>query len=343
MKRGIAAALLMVLATALLAAAAYRAWYDFDHYYGVDYYQFWGVPVAHEIVGGNPYARIPQYAEALNHLADSSTDPHLRWSNHFRREIQPAATPFFYAASALLPRAFDDGYAAWIAVSFAVLIASLYWMARKQGAGTWAALAIAAGISLTFAPFDNNMKAGNVAALQLGFIVAAIAFARWRVETSQGMLAGAYFAAIALFVIWKPNTAFLAVFLAAQLFLTRQRRVSMIAAGGAVAGTAAAIAIGAGYFDGLRGWSDWSAYVNGQQGLLIYRTEEGNISIGMLMSQRLGGLGPVGYSLLLAAAMLALLVGRSRLRATTTADSSNARGSCSKIHGSRRPWGSWSR
>jgi hypothetical protein len=301
--------IVIVLAAALVTAAAFRAAFDFDHYYGVDYYHFWGVPAAHEAAGGNPYSRTTQYAEYLNRVADASGDPHLRASNRYRREIQPTATPFFYATCALLPHAFDAGYATWTAILFAALIGSVFWMARMQGAPGWPALAIAAAMALTFAPFDDDVKAGNVNSLQLLALVAAIAFARRRIDAKNRIFGNVYFAALGLFVAWKPNTALVAPLLALQFLLTRERGASIVAAGAAIAAAAAAFVIGAGYFDGVGAWSDWSRYVNGHGGTLLYRTEDGSISIPMLMSQRTGGLGPFGYGVMLGSMLVALFIG----------------------------------
>jgi hypothetical protein len=137
--------------------------------------------------------------------------------------------------------------------------------------------------------------------------VAAIAFIKYRGGAMRGMLAAAYFALLALFVVAKPNTALVAMALALHFFVFHGRGSSVLAVCAGAAGIVAAFVIGAAYFDGPRVWSDWFAYVDGDGGTLLYRTEDGNLSLGMLMSQRTGGLGAVAYGGVLGAVLLGFL------------------------------------
>lgn len=299
-------AIVVVIAAALTTLVALRASYDIEVNYGVDYYHLWGVPAAHDIVDGNPYSRRQAYSEALNRVADADSDPHLYWSNHFRRSIQPTGTPFFYAVCGLLPRTFEVGYARWIVSLFVGVIAAMYGMARFWGWAPRPALAFASGVSLTFAPFNEDVLSGNVNSLQLPFLVAAITFARQRVDIGHRTSALAYAAALSAFVMFKPNMALVALFLAASFFALAARRMRVLAAAAAFASALCAFAIGAAYFRGIDAWSDWFAYVNGARGgTLLYRTEDGNISLAMMMSQRIGGMGPLGYGVVLGSVLLA--------------------------------------
>src|SRR5271170_7341782 len=97
-----------VLAVALIAKAIFA----FPFQLGIDFYQFWGVPIAHQTtVAASPYLDPPGYERALNGLADASGNAKLKHANGYRRNLETMATPFFYSAFAFVPRDYETAQA----------------------------------------------------------------------------------------------------------------------------------------------------------------------------------------------------------------------------------------
>ena len=93
----------IVVAAVLAAALAAKAAFAFPFQFGIDFYQFWGVPIAHRTaVAASPYLDPPGYERALNGIADASDNAKLKRANAFRRTLETMATPFFYSAFALV-------------------------------------------------------------------------------------------------------------------------------------------------------------------------------------------------------------------------------------------------
>ena len=289
-----------VLAVALLINAAAAGFHDFTHFYGVDYYHYWGIPIARDALGGDPYANTPEYARYLNGLSDGSQDIDLRWANHFRRTIEPTGTPLFYAACSLLRGSFGTGYAAMIAALFAAMGISVFAMARAAGIGAWRAAALAAIVAVAFAPFNEDVRVGNVSSLQLAFLVAVI-FARTRLDA-------VFLPLLAFIVMLKPNIAIAAAALALHFVATRDRRASVLGIAWSVVVLAAGYALGAAYFPGASAWRDWSDYLHGANGgTILYGTDLGNVSPAVLLTKRFGGMGPAGYALASGAALAVVI------------------------------------
>jgi hypothetical protein len=289
-----------ILAVALLVNAAAAGFHDFTHFYGVDYYHYWGIPIARDALGSDPYASTSEYARFLNQMSDASTDIDLRWANHFRRAIEPTGTPLFYAACSLLPGSFGAGYAGIIAILFAAMGASVFAMGRAAGIGAWRSLALAAVVAVTFAPFNEDVRVGNVSSLQLAFLV-ALAFSRSRLDA-------VYLPALAFAVVLKPNIAVAAAALALHFIATRDRKATLTGIAWSAAVVLLGYVVGSAYFPGANAWSDWSAYLHGANGgTILYGTDVGNVSPAVLLSKRLGGMGPAGYAVASAVALAAIL------------------------------------
>src|ERR1700682_2261955 len=96
MKSRVAAIGLAMMLAALLSIKTTDA---FPYQFGIDFYQFWGVPVAHKVLvsKASPYVDPSGYAQALNQMADASDSAKLHHANRFRRSLEPMATPFLYA------------------------------------------------------------------------------------------------------------------------------------------------------------------------------------------------------------------------------------------------------
>ena len=272
---------LLVLA-AWSAVALVDAWL-FRSQVGFDFYQFWGIALAHaQLPGGNPYASPEPYASVLNAMGAGSPSARLHMMNGFRPSLQPLGTPFFYPWFAVLPRSYDAalgvfGVLQHVAVAGAAL---LLWRARRLTVAS--ALLAAALAELTFNPFVQDVKLGNVNSLQLLAMAAMVCTSVANLERRSVPLDFALGALAVALVAFKPNTPWIALALAVHVTAARGLRgLGGVAAGGGIAGLAA-LALGAAYFGGWNAWTDWLAYARRIEG--GGTLSEGNLSLALMVA-----------------------------------------------------------
>jgi len=286
----------------------------FESQVGFDFYQFWGVPVAHARVPGgpNPYVATEQYAAVLNALVDESSSTRLRLVNSFRRALQPLATPFFYASFAWLPAGYDRALAIFVVLQHAATAAAVCLLARTRGLAWLPALALAALVELTFNPFVQDVKVGNVNAFQLLAMALLLTACRKALDRPSRAWDAALGAAAAALVLFKPNTPWIALAVVAHIAAARGSKGLLAALAGAAAACVAAIAAGAAYLDGLHAWPDWFAYARRMEG--AGTLTEGNLSLTTLVAHGAPALGTGGAVLMVTAlAAIAALAAASEM------------------------------
>jgi hypothetical protein len=294
-----------VVALALLAAAVSTAVDQFGVYFGVDFYHLWGVGLAHRTVPGDPYSHIDEYSRALTGIAAVSPDKILPYTSKFREIIQPTGTPFFYAVFDVLPAGFDFGAALYYWFTFIVLVAGAYAMGRMRGLPRWAALSLGPLISMTFNAFIHDMANGNVTTLQMGVIVLVIAVTHYGLDERSKAIRLAYLPALALFVVFKPNTLPVGAMLALSYAVRFGARETLRGVVASAVACALAWLVGVVFFGDIAAWSHWYRYTQGWNGgTLLYNLDSGNLSLGMLISERSHVLGPYQSGVLLGAALL---------------------------------------
>lgn len=278
---------------------------------GIDFYHLWGVPMGQRASAAplSPYAQTREYAALLNTLADNSASEALRLANRFKREIAPTGTPLFYAAFAFLPDDYGAAHLLFAVLQYAAGAAAILLLARLRGLAPWPALCVALAVELTFNPFVQDVKWGNATSFQLLFVASCLhasvsgAFQRGRVHRF-------FLAALALFVLFKPNTIAIAAMLALHHASVRGARDAAIGAAIAVAAAVLGWGLAAWYFHDAAIWNEWLAYARG--GSLVYRFEEGNQSWPMLFAQLSPSRGANAYALLIAAILAVALAARGR-------------------------------
>jgi hypothetical protein len=271
---------------------------------GIDFYHLWGVPMGQRAsaVPLSPYAQTAEYAALLNTLAETSTSEAFRVANRFKREIAPTGTPLFYAAFGFLPDEYGAAHVLFAVLQYLAGAAAIFILARLRGLGPWPALCAALAVELTFNPFVQDVKWGNATAFQLLFIACALATCKLRLyEKSRAVDAG-FLAALAVFVLFKPNTIWIAAALALHFAAVRGARRALVATAVAVPAAVIAWGLGAWYFKDAAIWNEWLGYLRG--GALVYRFEEGNQSWPMLLAQLAPMHDAYRYSLLVSAFFL---------------------------------------
>ncbi len=301
------------LAVTLLLAAALIAnvMAVFPHQFGVDFYHFWGIPLVKQgtATAQSPYADPHGYARALNEIADASSNQKLRNANHYRRHIEPTATPFLYACFAFLPADYERAQALFAIIAYLAAGFGIYLLARLRALAKWPAIWLALLTELTFNPFVQDVKVGNVNSLQLAFIAALLHVAVRRRYGGNVFVAGLFIGLLTVFVIFKPNTTWIALALAIHYWVVRGSRSFFVGVGVAAVLSAVAFAIGAGYFNHVSVWLEWLGYARGiGSGALPFSFEQGNQSLPMLLANLGMSYGPTGYGLIIAISMLVALL-----------------------------------
>ena len=295
---------LAVLLAILVAGDAART---FPTQVGIDFYHLWGVPMGQRASTEpiSPYAQTQAYAALLNVIADNSTSDALRWANRFKREIAPTGTPLFYATFGFLPDDYGTAHALFAVLQYLAGAAAVFILARLRGLATWPALCVAFAVELTFNPLVQDVKWGNATCFQLLFIAAALAVCQRRLYERSRTVDGAFLAALAVFVLFKPNTIWIAAALALHYAAVRGARRTAVAAALALPAAAIAWGLGAWYFHDAAIWNEWLTYVRG--GSLVYRFEEGNQSWPMLLAQLAPGQDAYRFSILVSVFMAAVI------------------------------------
>jgi len=293
-------------ALALAAAAALDGWRTFPYLLRVDFYHMWGVPLAHDALGANPYAKVKEYGDLLNDVTARSPSPMLKRANNARRVIEPTGTPFYYAVFGVLPRDFDAAAALFCIAQYVALFAALVVLARLNGGGAWLGIALAGVVALDFNPFAQDIKYGNVNAFQLLAIASLVALSAARARLPAFAFRDGFPALLATLAMFKPNTLWVVALLAFHYVAVAGRAAILRAfLAGAIAAAVCA-GIGAAYFDGPAAWHDWLGYTQGMNGgRLLYNVGEGNHAVVKLLAEASPRLGVMASELLLTALLLA--------------------------------------
>ncbi|MGZ5661061.1 MAG: hypothetical protein ACXWG6_06820 [Usitatibacter sp.] len=292
-----------VVAAVLAMVLFAKAFEAFPYQFGIDFYQFWGVPVAHRsMVPASPYADPSGYARALNGLADASRNAKLRYANSQRRVLETMATPFFYSVFSYASEDYESAQIFHTALLYLAAGASVFLLARLRGISPWPSAWISLFVLITFNPFVQDVKYGNVSSLQLLCIAVLLRIAVSGRYPRGAFAESLYLGSLAVFAVFKPNTLWIVLAFAAHYATARGARRFALGSAAAVAGGLLALACGAWFFHDAGVWVDWYRFTQGMNGGSLVRTlEQGNLSPAMLLAQRSMHYGLVQYSLMIAA------------------------------------------
>ena len=303
------------VALALAALLVVKATAAFPSQFGIDFYQFWGVPLAKTISATqrSPYDDPQGYARVLNAMSDASASRKLHDANAARRNLEPMGTPFLYAAFSIFPADYDQAQIAYASLLYLAAAAGIFLLALLRGFAPWPALWIAILVELTFRPLMLDVRVANVNSLQLVFMAALLYVAATRRYSGNAIVDGLFLGLLALFVIFKPNTPWIALAFAIHYWVTQGNRRFFTGVGVAAILSIAAFAAGAWFFRDAGVWGEWLRFARGMDGSGLPLTlAQGNVSLPMLLAQQARSYGPVGYGLIIAIALsVALAVAMS--------------------------------
>jgi hypothetical protein len=293
-----------VVTAALLIAVLFayaRLWGRCVESPSVDFYQFWLVGRAARLQPGlDPYTEASRPAILEVGLSGVRSSTTLRAAMAYRRVLETFSSPLLYATfGAAATSSYDRDRLTFQAVSMAAFVAGLVLLARAFDLGPLVRLVL-----LVFAlewnePAFADAGVGNVGRIQIGLVGVCFALLEWR-SRARPVLLGAVLAAAVLF---KPNLAFLPLWLG-LLFLVRRRYrdLALALAGGAVAAVMAVAWAARGGFP-LHAWPRWLTAASAMPEAAI-SFDLGNLSAARALGAALG----MDVTLPLALALSALVV-----------------------------------
>jgi hypothetical protein len=282
----------------------------FPRQLGIDLYQFWGVPIAREISGTarTPYADVQGYSQTLNALSDASDSGKLRAANRLRRNLEPMGTPFLYAAFAFMPRDFERAQAAYAVLLHLTAGAAIVLLARLRGLRLLTSICVAALIEVSFNPFAQDVKVGNVNSLQLLFMAVMLHIAARRKYLGHGVLDSLFVGSLAVFVMFKPNTLWIAAALALHYWVVGGHRKFLAGVAMAFPMAALAFALGAWYFGTPAVWGEWLQFARALDGSgLPLKLQDGNLSLAMILSQGSSSYGSLTFGAIISVSLIVAL------------------------------------
>ena len=291
-----------LVAVVLAALVIFKGVDDFPYQFGIDFYQFWGVPVAHRQIEATPYDDPEGYARLLNAQADASGNLKLKNANYFRRSLETMATPFFYSAFSWVSADYESAQTLYTVLLYVAAALAVFLLARARGVGFWPSAWLGLLVDLTFNPFVQDIKYGNVSSFQLLYMAAMLTAALRGWPARNAWIASLYVGSLALFVAFKPTTLWIALAFVAHYGLTQGNRRLAAGIGMGIVLSLVAFALGAWFFHDLNAWTQWYRFTQGMNGGSLVRSlEQGNLSLAMMLEQRSMAYGLLTYSLMIAA------------------------------------------
>ena len=285
---------------------------------GIDFYNFWGVPVAMRITGHtleSPYTQGPRYSEVLKQYAATANQPKLTAAARFWTGPDFTASPLLYTAFAWVSSDYAASLRAFQVVQMLSFVAAFLLLGHVYRVGLFHLLCLTLVCFVFYQPLLSDLRVANLGCLQFLYLTVALYLASALPRVSafgrRAWLAAALLAALALLTLGKPNVALISVLLAMHVLVRHGRRLFLIAAVPAVIVAAAALGLASLYFHSWTVWRDWYRFVYGANAYMLVRpVTQGNYSTSVLLSSWLG------VDVYVAGVVLAALLGLSLIVAS---------------------------
>jgi hypothetical protein len=286
------AALFVVLGSVLAVG-------NYNHKFGMDFYQYWGIGLGPKISDGalkSPYVEMSTYAAFLDSYASRSNDIRLIAANKkchsfYEKGLDIPGTPLQYAMFAAMPQNYSAAYGIFLATQTAFFIGALALLFSYNKEKRALLIPLSAALMACYWPFRNDLSNGNLAATQLFFLVVLIVFYDKVLKNATVrhayVLSAVFTSALVLLTLMKPNITLVALFLSASLWRLHGMRVFFSSA--AIAGLfgAALVALSCMYFGSWDVWRDWLGYFPDVSKSPMYAILRGNSSTSLIVSDLL--------------------------------------------------------
>jgi hypothetical protein len=305
----IPALILIMLAAATLSYSVPRL----SEVVGVDFYHFWGVPVALRLTGhavASPYREGERYSAVLRDYAATANQPKLTLATRFWSRPDFTGSPLLYAAFAWVSNDYAFSLGAFTVLQIASFAGACVLAGYLCGVDLFTLLCLTMLCLLSYQPLLSDLRVANLGCLQLGYLAGLLGVARALPRAAsfgrRAALGGLFLAALALLTLSKPNVALIGALLAMHLIVRHGRRLFLTAAVPAAVVMALALVVPCLYFRSWAVWREWYDAVYGANAYTLVRpVAQGNYSTTVLLSSW------VGADVYVIAGTLALLLGAS--------------------------------
>lgn len=295
---------------------------------GIDFYQFWGVPVAMRLSGhtlGTPYRNGQRYSAVLKDYAAGASQPKLTAVNRFWSGPDFAGSPFLYTVFALVSSDYTSALGVFRLLQIASFLVAFLLLGYLYRFDPFHLICLALLCLLFYQPLLSDLRVANLGSLQLvaltGLLVLASALPRVPSFVPRVSLGALLLVALTVVTLSKPNVALIAALLAVHLGVRHGARLFVAAALPAALVGAALLILPCLYFGSWSVWREWYDFVYRSDAyMLVRRVEHGNYSTVVLLSSWLGldvYVVVAVVATLLAASLIAVAVGVRRSRTST--------------------------
>lgn len=263
---------------------------------GMDFYQYWGVPVAMRLTGhtlGSPYRDGQRYVETLKAYAATVTDAKLKAASGFWGGPDFAASPLLYTAFTLVSTDYTVAVQTFQALQLVFFLGAFLLLGALYRFDPFHLLCLAFLCVLFYQPLLSDLRVANLGCFQLigltGLLFLGGAIARAPFFLRRAGLGALFLAALAMLTLCKPNVALISALLAVHLGVRHGRRLFVAAALTAVIAAALLLILPCLYFGSWTVWREWYDFVYGSNAhMLVRRVADGNFSTAVLLSSWLG-------------------------------------------------------
>jgi hypothetical protein len=282
---------------------------------GVDFYQFWGVPVAQRLTGhtlGSPYRDGKRYVETLRGQAARANDGKLRSANAFWSGPDFAGSPLLYTVFSVVSSQYSFAVGVFQASQVFFVLGAFLLLGRVYRHDLFPVLCLAFLCILFYNPLLSDFHVANLGALQLVYLAGLLwlgdaigraAAVSWRIG-----LAALFLTALALLTLCKPNVVLISALLVVHLGVRHGPRLLLTAALPAVVAAGILFALPGWYFGSWAVWREWYDFIYGANPRMLVRpVTSGNFSTALLLSSWFG-LNVFNVSLVLLGLLAASLV-----------------------------------
>jgi hypothetical protein len=308
--KGRAGVVPILIVVMLASLAVPQAITKFAETIGVDFYNFWGVPVARRLTGatlGTPYSQGEHYQTALKQYATTVNQPRLHAVQRFWSAPDYTGSPLLYQAFGLVSDDYTLALAVFRGLQILAFLGACVLLGRLYLFDPFYLLCFALISLLLYQPLLSDLRVANLGCLQLAVLAAvtglASALPRVPAVAWRAGLAAVVLIALAALTLCKPNIALVSVLLAVHLAVRHGAGLFVRAAVPAVVVTALLIVAPCLYFGSWTVWQEWFRFVYGANpGMLVRPIASGNYSTPLFVSTW------TGASVSLIAAVLLVLL-----------------------------------
>ena len=263
---------------------------------GIDFYHFWGVPVAKRLAGGAlgpPYRHGARYVDTLAEYAAKANDSKLTEARSVWTRPDFTGSPLLYTAFAVVSSSYTGSLVAFQTLQLSLFLGSFLLLGVLYRLDPFHLTCLALLSVLFYQPLLSDVRVANLGCFQLaaftGLALLAGAVARAPGFAWRATLGAVFLAALAALTLCKPNVAVISALLAAQLGVRHGGRLFIASALPAAAAAAVLVGIPCVYFGSWTVWREWYEFVYGANAYMLVRPMAyGNFSTALLVSSGLG-------------------------------------------------------